>query len=367
MQAGMEGAGRDKSIGVSIRLPFETGANEIIAGDQKLVSMKYFFTRKLMLMKESKGFISLPGGFGTLDEVFELLTLQQTGKADPAPIVLIDFPGDHYWEAWERWVRDHVASKGLISPEDLDLVLDHRRRDRSTRRDDRVLAQLPLDSLVGGTPDHPAAGRTDRRRGRHAERAVRPPLHERCDRAIGSAARGDHRRRRRSTCRGWSCDSTSGRSAACTGSSSGERVRERSRARELTVPLASRSTCPPAQKFWELLTPSFADHNAQKIWVGLGGPWGGARTVSGLDLVVGLGEDVDGLLDRPSCSGQALLVDRELVAAGVDRLSEPHDGEVGQLLGDALRAVLGCRRTRRPSRQCGACASALDAGWLVRQ
>ena len=112
-----------KSIGVSIRLPFETGANEIIAGDQKLVSMKYFFTRKLMLMKESKGFVSLPGGFGTLDEVFELLTLQQTGKADPAPIVLIDFPGDHYWEAWERWVRDHVASKGLISPEDLDLVL----------------------------------------------------------------------------------------------------------------------------------------------------------------------------------------------------------------------------------------------------
>ncbi len=122
MQAGMEGAGREKSIGVSIRLPFETGANEIIAGDQKLVSMKYFFTRKLMLMKESKGFVSLPGGFGTLDEVFELLTLQQTGKADPAPIVLIDFPGDHYWEAWERWVRDHVASKGLISPEDLDLV-----------------------------------------------------------------------------------------------------------------------------------------------------------------------------------------------------------------------------------------------------
>jgi len=122
MQAGMEGAGRERSIGVSIRLPFETGANEIIAGDQKLVSMKYFFTRKLMLMKESKGFISLPGGFGTLDEVFELLTLQQTGKADPAPIVLVDFPGDHYWKAWERWVRDHVASMGLISPSDLDLV-----------------------------------------------------------------------------------------------------------------------------------------------------------------------------------------------------------------------------------------------------
>ncbi len=123
MQAGMEGAGREKSIGVSIRLPFETGANAIIKGDQKLVSMKYFFTRKLMLMKESKGYVSLPGGFGTLDEVFELLTLQQTGKADPAPIVLIDCPGDNYWEAWHSWVRDHVASKGLIAAEDLDLVL----------------------------------------------------------------------------------------------------------------------------------------------------------------------------------------------------------------------------------------------------
>jgi len=123
MQAGMEGAGRDRSIGVSIRLPFETSANAVIAGDQKLVSMKYFFTRKLMLMKESKGFVSLPGGFGTLDEVFELLTLQQTGKADPAPIVLLDCPGDHYWQAWETFVRDTVASKGLIAHEDLDLVL----------------------------------------------------------------------------------------------------------------------------------------------------------------------------------------------------------------------------------------------------
>ncbi|MCU1455520.1 MAG: Rossman fold protein family [Acidimicrobiales bacterium] len=122
MQAGMEGAGREQSIGVSIRLPFEVSANEIIVGDSKLVSMKYFFTRKLMLMKESLGFLSLPGGFGTLDEVFELLTLQQTGKAEPAPIVLLDCPGDGYWKGWEGFVREHVMSRLLVEPDDLTRV-----------------------------------------------------------------------------------------------------------------------------------------------------------------------------------------------------------------------------------------------------
>src|SRR6478752_332196 len=123
MQAGMEGAGRAKSIGVSIRLPFESSANEIIAGDDKLISMKYFFTRKLMLMKESKGFVSLPGGFGTLDETMELLTLVQTGKASPAPIVLLDEPGGTFWSEFERFLRDDVAPRRLIDIEDLDLML----------------------------------------------------------------------------------------------------------------------------------------------------------------------------------------------------------------------------------------------------
>ena len=98
MQAAMEGAGRDRSIGVAIRLPFEQGANPVIAGDEKYVSMKYFFTRKLMLVKESRAFVCLPGGFGTLDETFELLTLTQTGKGLPVPIVLLDPPGDPFWK-----------------------------------------------------------------------------------------------------------------------------------------------------------------------------------------------------------------------------------------------------------------------------
>jgi len=121
MAAGMEGAGRDQSIGVSIRLPFEQGANPIIAHDEKLVSMKYFFTRKLMLIKESAAFLCLPGGFGTLDETFELLTLTQTGKGEPVPIVLLDVPGGTYWESAERFIEDQLVSRGLVDRTDLAL------------------------------------------------------------------------------------------------------------------------------------------------------------------------------------------------------------------------------------------------------
>ena len=121
MEAGMEGAGRANSIGVSIRLPFETGANWIIAGDEKHVSMKYFFTRKLMLIKESQGFVCLPGGFGTLDEMFELLTLTQTGKGVPVPIVLLDAPGDPYWEGVDTFVREQLIARGLVSAADVGL------------------------------------------------------------------------------------------------------------------------------------------------------------------------------------------------------------------------------------------------------
>jgi uncharacterized protein (TIGR00730 family) len=118
MTAGMEGAGRENAIGVLIRLPFESGANEVIAGDDKLIEMKYFFTRKLMLMKESEAFVALPGGFGTLDETFELLTLVQTGKAVPVPIVLLDTPSGRYWDGWRRFVDEAVLANGMIDPED---------------------------------------------------------------------------------------------------------------------------------------------------------------------------------------------------------------------------------------------------------
>ncbi|MEM9033944.1 MAG: TIGR00730 family Rossman fold protein [Actinomycetota bacterium] len=123
MEAGLAGAGREHAIGVSIRLPFETEANHVIAGDEKLVEMKYFFTRKLMLIKESKGFISLPGGFGTLDETFELFTLQQTGKADPVPIVLLDQPGGDFWTDLDGFIRSTLVADGVVSEHDTGLYL----------------------------------------------------------------------------------------------------------------------------------------------------------------------------------------------------------------------------------------------------
>ncbi|MBO0713926.1 MAG: LOG family protein [Acidimicrobiales bacterium] len=118
MAAGLEGAGREHAFGINIRLPFEQEVDPLLVSDPKLVEMKYFFTRKLMLMKESDGYVVLPGGFGTLDEAFELLTLMQTGKGEPSPIVLLDVPGGTYWREWERFVSAELARSGLISAED---------------------------------------------------------------------------------------------------------------------------------------------------------------------------------------------------------------------------------------------------------
>ncbi len=121
MAAGLEGAGREHAFGVNIRLPNEGEANAFIAQDPKLVEMRYFFTRKLMLIKESHAYAILPGGFGTQDEAFELLTLLQTGKAEPAPVVMIETPGGTYWHAWLRFIQDEAIAAGWISPEDRSL------------------------------------------------------------------------------------------------------------------------------------------------------------------------------------------------------------------------------------------------------
>jgi hypothetical protein len=123
MAAGLEGAGPEHAFGINIRLPFEQEANQFISSDPKLVSMKYFFTRKLLLVKESDGYAVLPGGYGTLDEAFELLTLLQTGKAEPSPVVLLEVPGGSYWHAWEHFVREEVEARGLISAGDESLYL----------------------------------------------------------------------------------------------------------------------------------------------------------------------------------------------------------------------------------------------------
>ncbi len=127
MRAGHHGAKREASFGVSISLPFEQTANTIIAGDEKLINFNYFFTRKLMFIKEARAIALFPGGFGTQDEGFEALTLVQTGKTTPIPIVMCDEPGGTYWQHWRTYVKSELLHDGMIDPEDMNLfyIADH--------------------------------------------------------------------------------------------------------------------------------------------------------------------------------------------------------------------------------------------------
>ena len=121
MHAAQEGAGRERSFGVNIRLPFEQEPNPAISRDPKLVTFRYFFTRKLMFIKEADAAALFPGGFGTHDEAYECLTLVQTGKTRPMPIVFVDAPRGTYWKTWQRYVEDHLLRRGLVSEEDMSL------------------------------------------------------------------------------------------------------------------------------------------------------------------------------------------------------------------------------------------------------
>jgi hypothetical protein len=121
MQAGHEGAGPEKSFGANIRLPWEQAANPVIREDKKLITFKYFFTRKLIFIRHSDAIALFPGGFGTMDEGYEALTLMQTGKSQLMPLVLIDRPGGTYWRTWDKHVREHLLRDQLISPDDLNL------------------------------------------------------------------------------------------------------------------------------------------------------------------------------------------------------------------------------------------------------
>jgi hypothetical protein len=122
MEGAHVGAGKEMSMGVNIMLPFEQDANHVISDDEKLVHLKYFFTRKLLFVKEVHAVTLCPGGFGTQDEGFETLTLVQTGKRDLMPIVCLDSPGGDYWTAWMDFINDQLLAKELISPDDLSLL-----------------------------------------------------------------------------------------------------------------------------------------------------------------------------------------------------------------------------------------------------
>lgn len=160
MKAGHLGPGRAGSFGVAIRLPFEQSTNPVIAGDEKLIHFRYFFTRKLMFLSQAEAVALFPGGFGTFDEVFETLTLVQTGKSAMIPIVCVEGAGGTYWPAMDRFLREELLARGFISPEDVNLyricatpeeavrhIIDFYRVYHSSRyvRDDLVIRlQKPL-------------------------------------------------------------------------------------------------------------------------------------------------------------------------------------------------------------------------------
>ena len=136
MKAGQDGAGRERSFGVNIRLPFEQEANEVILDHPKLVTFRYFFTRKLVFVKETDAIALFPGGFGTMDEAFETLTLAPDGQDRPAPSRLRGPGGRDYWRSWDAYVRTTLLSRGLIAPEDLALY-------RVTDRLDEAVDESP--------------------------------------------------------------------------------------------------------------------------------------------------------------------------------------------------------------------------------
>jgi len=131
MAAGNEGATADRSFGLNIQLPFEQTPNRFIANDPKYIRFHYFFTRKIVFLRETHGIVLFPGGLGTLDEGFEALTLIQTGKSPPLPLVMIDRPRGTYWRTWAQYVSDHLLRRGWISEEDLELFTVTDRVDRA--------------------------------------------------------------------------------------------------------------------------------------------------------------------------------------------------------------------------------------------
>ena len=150
MAAGHEGAGAEKSFGASIRLPLESEPNIFIQGNTKLINYKYFFTRKVTFIKESDAFALLPGGFGTMDETYELLTLMQTGKSDLHPVVLLEEEGSTFWSDWLRFTEEQLLGRGLISRDDLHLLYHATSIDSAVKEITRFYANYQSQRYLGG-------------------------------------------------------------------------------------------------------------------------------------------------------------------------------------------------------------------------
>ncbi len=149
MAAGNEGAGAEKSFGLNIQLPFEQTPNRFIGNDPKYIRFHYFFTRKIVFLKETHGIVLFPGGLGTLDEGFESLTLIQTGKSPPLPVVLVDRPRGTYWRTWAQYISDHLLRRGWISEEDLQLFTFTDRVDQAVEEITRFYRVYHSSRYVG--------------------------------------------------------------------------------------------------------------------------------------------------------------------------------------------------------------------------
>ena len=150
MQAANEGAGPEHSFGVNIRLPFEQRANPVLEGNPRLITYKYFFNRKVAFLKEADAVALFPGGFGTLDEAMETLTLVQTGKRNPLPLVLVDEPGGTYWTAWIRFFEEEMLARGYISASDFSLFERVNSEDAAVKHINRFYSRYHSMRYVNG-------------------------------------------------------------------------------------------------------------------------------------------------------------------------------------------------------------------------
>lgn len=166
MKAGLEGAKPEAAFGLSISLPFESTINSVIEGDPKLINFRYFFTRKLMFMSHSDAAAVFPGGFGTLDELFEFLTLMQTGKSNIIPVVLVEGRGGTYWDEWQEYLVEHLLGNGWISHCDQsfyykaaspDDAIDHILKFYSRYHSSRYVKELLVLRLKAALEEHQVA------------------------------------------------------------------------------------------------------------------------------------------------------------------------------------------------------------------
>ncbi len=170
MQAGHEGAGPENSFGVNIRLPWEQSANPVIAEDKKLITFKYFFTRKLIFIRHSDAIVLFPGGFGTFDEGYEAITLMQTGKSQLMPLVLVDKPGGTYWKTWDIQRPRTTAAQQIDFARRLEPLPHHRQHRRSRENHHALLPEFSFHALREGFARHPAEKCAERIRPRRDER-----------------------------------------------------------------------------------------------------------------------------------------------------------------------------------------------------